>query len=216
MYIRWAMDRGDIVILAQIGILAIVIYSFQIIFEFIENIVGLSNISNEISYAALIINPIIATIIIGIVYVFWLNRAMPKVIRTYTVLLYVAIQFVLSNINNGYYIESIKGTIFTPLFYQALILSMLVFVIMFFILTSCLDLIPKFILANNNALKQEIANERGTNKKSTTKTQPKQTIDIRKISVTVPVQKKENLKKEKKTVKKKKVRTASKAKPKKR
>lgn len=144
------MDKGEIIILAQIGILASLIYAFQIIFEFVENIIGLTG---TVSLAAMIINPIIAAAIVAAAYSFWIEKPMPKIIRTYSVLLYVCIQFVNSNIKNGFDIQRVYGTVQTPLFYLALVLSIVIFTVMYFILTSVIDLVPKVVLAKKDPLK---------------------------------------------------------------
>jgi hypothetical protein len=159
------MNKGDIITLAQIGILALLIYSFQVIFEAIESAIGLSGNWN---FVALIINPIIATVIITVIYVFWLSRPMPKIIIIFSVLMYIAIQFVSSNVFNALDLQKTSGTIF-PWIYLSLGLSVVIFTVMYFILTSTIDLTSKIMRSNKKATDE---------------------ISMKRISVTVPRQKK--------------------------
>jgi hypothetical protein len=147
------MDRKEIIVIFQVGILALLIYSFQIIFEFVEYLLGFTGF---IEYLLLIINPIIATVIIALFYGFFLNGPIPKIIRAYSVMLYASIQFIVSNIKNGFYIESIRGTIFTGEFYFSMFYSIIYFFVIYFILNLCFEIVSSVMFGKGkNQLKNQ-------------------------------------------------------------
>jgi hypothetical protein len=135
-----AETRGKLFCIAEIFVLALLIYAFQILLEFVQFKLGLD------TYLIYLLNAPIAAIIIGLIFGFRLRETIPRFVRTNVALLYVSIQFVVGTMRNATTIQSAYGTIFNMKFVEVLGISVLIFVVMYFILSACLDVAPRLFV----------------------------------------------------------------------
>jgi len=134
------MKRGNQLLLIQTVLLTILLFSVQIILEYIETLGDLS------SAWIIILNAPLSAMIVGWIYVLLTRGFVPIIIKKSTSFFYVLISLILGAISRALGIIGDSVNVFSIEYLAFLILSIAVSVVTYFLVYYCMDVVPLLIL----------------------------------------------------------------------